>query len=158
MYAIHVKSLWLRMPFLLALAIRHLQSCSATKVKGGWTCSQVSPISAVCCKEFNSLQHYPSDVVAKPTPGHTCATFWSHNLCNIRKKCVASKIQMSHMQPQLKYLNSNCKGWTTSQSHASQNGRKVILILIYIVASKYIFQWHLSLDFMKHSQGFPWTF
>ena len=103
---------------LVALASRHPQSCSATEVKGGCTCSQVSSISAACCKKFNSmniLQHCPSDFVAEPTHGHTRATFWSHNPYNIRKKCVASKVKMSQMQPRLMYLNCSCKrvatGW-----------------------------------------------
>ena len=59
--------------FLLVMAIRHPQSCSATEVVGGCKCSQVFVVSAKCCKKFNSIyipQHCPSDVVAEPgTPG-----------------------------------------------------------------------------------------
>ena len=90
--------------FILALANRHSQSCSGTEVEGGCTCSQVSPISAACCKKFNLmniLQHCPSDFVAEPTSGHTHTTFWSHNPWNIRKNCLTSKVKMSHMQPRL---------------------------------------------------------
>ena len=60
--------------FLLALTTCDPQSCAATKVEGSCTCSQVSPISATCFKEFNSkniLQHCPSDFVAEPAPGYT---------------------------------------------------------------------------------------
>ena len=60
--------------FLLVMAIRHPQSCSAAEVVPGCKCSQVSVVSAKCCKKFNSiniLQHCPSDVVAEPsTPGY----------------------------------------------------------------------------------------
>ena len=61
--------------FLLQLATWHPQSCSATEVKGGCTCSQMSLISATCCKKLNSmniLQHCPSDFVAEPVSGYTC--------------------------------------------------------------------------------------
>ena len=93
--------------FLLALANRHPQSCSATEVEGGCTCSQVSLISAACCKTFNSmniLQYCPSDFY--------CKTYlWLH-ACNIlvsqsmehQKKCLTSKLKMSHMQPRLAML------------------------------------------------------
>ena len=60
--------------FLLALATRHSQTCSATEVEGGCTCIQVSVISTTCCKKFNSMnipQHCPSDFVAEPAPGYT---------------------------------------------------------------------------------------
>ena len=71
----------LHLQFLLTLATRYIQSCSATKVEGGCKSSQVTLKSATCCRKFdsmNTLQHCRNDFVA---------TFLFHNPCNIRKKC-----------------------------------------------------------------------
>ena len=110
------------------------QSCSVTEIEGGCTCSQVSPLSAACCKKFNSiniLQHCPSDFVAEPTSGHMHVTFWSHNPCNIKKNCLTSTVKMSHMQPRLARL-------FYFEIHRS--------IRIYIPLTFF------SLDFLKHSR------
>ena len=59
---------------LFTLATRHPQGCSAIEIEGGCTCSQVSPVSATCCKSnsMSILQHYPSNFVAEPAPVCTC--------------------------------------------------------------------------------------
>ena len=55
-------------------------------------CSQMSPISATCCKKINSiniLQHNGRDLLQN-LPLAIFATFWFHNPCNIGKKCCVA--------------------------------------------------------------------
>ena len=88
----HVKRSGYTCDFLLALANRHPQSCSMTEVKGGCTCSQVSPISAAyTCKKFNSmniLQHCPSNFCCRIYPWpHTCNILVSQSLQHQKEVC-----------------------------------------------------------------------
>ena len=56
-------------------------------------CSQVSSISATCCKKLNLmniLQHCPSDFVAESVPGYTCNILVSQALQHQKEVCVAS--------------------------------------------------------------------
>ena len=68
--------------FLLALATWHLQSCTATQIKSGCTCGQVSSISGTCCKQFNLmniLQHCRSNFVEEPVSVYMCNIFVSQS-------------------------------------------------------------------------------
>ena len=79
--------------FLLALATRHPQNFSATEVEGDCTCSQVSPISVTSYKKIissNILHHCPSDYFFQNLPLATRAALWTHNSCNIGKKCCVA--------------------------------------------------------------------
>ena len=73
---------------LLVLATQHPKSGPATVVEGDCKCSQLPPISATCCKRFNSmniLQHRFSDFVTEAAPGYTCNILVSRSLQHQKK-------------------------------------------------------------------------
>ena len=65
--------------FLLVMATRHCQICSATKVEGGYRCSQVSLMMQKV--QFDEiLQHCLVKFVSKPALGYTCNILVSQSL------------------------------------------------------------------------------
>ena len=74
--------------FLLAMPTWHPQRRSEKEVECGRTCSQVSPISATCCKKLTRwiFCNIVPAILSQNLPQATRATLWFHSPCNIIKK------------------------------------------------------------------------
>ena len=75
---------------------QHPQYCGARKVKSRCMCSQLPPISPICCETFHStniLQHCLSNFTAEYTLGTPAKNKRRHcNPCNIRKICASKHV------------------------------------------------------------------